>query len=140
EVDEQQALELLRRLETDAAPAKLRHDRKAPGLGDPVALVHAMERNRAGVRAVNLDDEPTERVGLTRGVLDLLEDRVARLPGAPAEERARLLVRDEAEQEVGVLGTRATERHRHGAGTTSRRRRTCQTPEPSPTPPRMSAS
>src|SRR5579859_2429785 len=106
ELDEQQPLEPARRLEPDAAPAELGRDREAPRLRDSVALVHAVERDAARKGAVRVDDEPAERVGLTLGVLDLRKNSLARVTRPPAEEGPRVLVRDEAEQEVCVLGAR----------------------------------
>ena len=53
----------------------------------------------------DLDHEPAERLRLALGALDLCNHVVAGLARATAEKRPRVLVRDQLEQKIGVVGT-----------------------------------
>src|SRR5581483_3542726 len=96
--------------DADAAAAEARVDREAPGLGDAMWLADPLERDAAGRLAVRLDHEPAVRLGLALRSLDVGERVLARVGGAIAEERPRLLARDQVDEEVDVVRPDAAER------------------------------
>ncbi len=140
-VDEQMALDHPRRFSADPAAAEARVDREAAGLGDAVALVGTVERDAAGSFSVHLDHEPAESVRLAVGTPDLANHVVTGFAHMAAEKRPRVLIRDQLEQKVGVVGTRAAKLDATHASDANRRRSRdgANTPVPSATPPRINA-
>ena len=80
----------------------------------------ALEAHRAGALAVDLDEEDAERlrVGVRAG--DLLEDLVAALRAHGSEEGLDVLVPDEVDEEVGVVGARASDGDGHAGSSCAR--------------------
>src|SRR5207247_1552619 len=136
--DEEMALQQPCDLVADPASAVARVDDEASRLGDPVPLVRAVKAGAPGTLAVQLDDEPAVLERLALRALDLGQHVLERLAGAPPEEGPGLLVRDQLEQETGIVGSRAAELDAHSGNTRVRRDR--RTPEPRATPPRINAS
>jgi hypothetical protein len=140
EVDQEVPLELAGRLVAETTTSEAGREREAAGLGDSVPLVDAVEGDGAGALAVDLDDEPAERLGLVRRVLDLCEHRVGRVGCSTAEKRPRLLIEQQLAQEVGVVRPCPPQLDGHVADASSRRSaRVTVTPVPSATPVRMRA-
>ena len=84
-------------------------DGKAAEVGDAAALVRALEAHRAGALPVDLDDEHAERVGLGLGAGDLGQDLLATLRSHGGEERLDVLVRDELDEKIDVVGAGSTD-------------------------------
>src|SRR5260221_12275628 len=107
---------------------------------DLAPLVQQMDPHRAGALAVALDHEATERFRLALGLRDLLEQHRALGHRARTEERPHIVVGEQLEQEVRVVGARAPDRDAaHASEASAPRRRTRSRPVPRATPPRMSA-
>jgi hypothetical protein len=82
---------------------------EAAEAGDAAPDVRALETHRAGALAVDLDEEEPEPFRVTLGALDLRDDLVASLRARRSEERLDVLVRDELDEEVGVVGARTSD-------------------------------
>ena len=87
---------------------------------DAAPSVRPLEPHRAGALSVHFDDEEAERLGVALGALDLRADLVVSLRANGREERLDVLVRDELDQEVGVVGARASDRHAHAVDSCAR--------------------
>jgi hypothetical protein len=120
EVVEEVALKEPRRRVGDLGTAKVGMDGQAAQVGDPAASVAALEAHRACALAVDLDEEDAERFGVGAGPADLFENLVAPLRAHCGEEGLDVLVPDEADEEVRVLGPGASDRDRHAGSSWAR--------------------
>src|SRR5581483_1936751 len=140
ELLEEVALELARSLVPHSPPAEVRVHRQAAEPGDPGALVADLERHRPGRPAVELDDEQAVLLGLALRALDRGEDAVAVALAPRRQVRLDLLVVQELDEEVDVARLCPPQPQGTGSTAGSRRRTGRHAPEPSATPPRISAS
>ncbi len=144
ELVEEEPLQLPRGLVGGAAATEGRVDRQTSEPGDAAADVRALVPHRAGALAVDLHDHAAERLRLVLGALDLGRERLTVRVTARSEERVDLLVGQELDEEVEVVAGGPADRDRHGLGVTGSvsgaRRGSRSAPEPTATPPRISAS
>jgi len=144
---EELALEQLRGFVGQPPPAEVGMDGEIAQVGDPRAPVGELETHRAGRTPssvlLDLGDEPPELLRLARRPLDLLQHALAVAGPRAGEIGLDLLVGRQLDQEVDVLGLGAAQPNRaaHGAGVAGAgsRRGSRNAPDPSATPPRISA-
>ena len=137
ELDEQQPLELPRRVVCDSAAAEVRMHGETLQPRDPVRLVDDVEAESPRALAVDLDDEAAELLRLALRARHLLGQRRTVELGPGAEERTDVLAGDELREEVDVVGPGAPDgdaAHASEASDRRRRRDGRSAPVPSPTP------
>ena len=78
-------------------------DREAAGFARSGSAGSSVEADGARALAVDLDDEAPEVLRLGDRAVDLGGDLVARLAPRTAEERPRLVVREQLDEEVDVV-------------------------------------
>ena len=115
-------------------------DREPAEPRDPAAPVADLERHRACAQAVDLDHEEAVFLRLALRALDQPQHAVAVALAARRQERLDLVVVEELDEEVDVVGRRPPNQGADSTAAAVCRRSGRQTPEPSATPPRISAS
>src|SRR5207249_2164706 len=96
----------------EAAAAEARVHGEPAELRDPAALVRALEAERAGRFAVDLDHEASERVGLPLGALDLGGHRVAAEVVPAGQEGPHVRLGVQLDEEVDVVRAGPADPHR----------------------------
>src|SRR6185312_11986026 len=140
ELVDQVLLEEARRLVGEPPAAEVGMHRQGAEVRDPAPRVRDLEAHQAGRLAVGLDHEAAELLRLGLRALDLLEQPVAVARPHDRHERVDVLVRHQLEQEVDVARLGSPQGHVHGEGAATGSRRWRRTaPDPSATPPRISA-
>ena len=141
-VVEEMALEETCPLVGHPPTAEVRMDGEPAQVGDPVPTAAAREAHRPRQVAVDLDHEQAVDVRLGLVPLDVGRQRVTVVRPARGEKRLHILVRDEVDEEVEVVGPSAADRdHYAGSSLGAARRRTVnRSPEPRAIPTRISPS
>ena len=123
----------------DAPTAKVRMNGKAAEIRDAIPAAPAREAHRARTLAVDLDHEQAEELRLRRGALDVGEDAVTVVRPRRGEIRLDLLMGDELDDEVEVVGVRAPDVDRQTGSSSglARRAEDNTRPDPSATPSRI---
>jgi hypothetical protein len=125
ELEEQVALEQLRRFVRESTPAKVRMDGEIAEVRDPRAAVGELEAQRAGAApftVLDLDDEASELVRLRLGALDFSKQSVALARARAREVGLDVLVRRQLDEEADIVRVGSTEsdplalNDAHGAG------------------------
>ena len=122
ELAEDEALEGARDLVAEMPAAEARVDGEAAAVDDAHPLARDVVARRTRRLAVDLGDEPAERLRLALRPVDVGEHVLERAAARAAEERLRVLARDELEQELGVRAVGAPELDGHAATLSERRR------------------
>ena len=107
EFDQQVPLQLPRRLVGDAAAAKVRMHGEPAEIGDAMQVASLLEPHHTGALAVHLDDQTAVPLRLAFGTLDLGPNALVIECAAAAEERLRVVIRQQLDQPVDVVRPRA---------------------------------